>query len=402
MQVYLDNSATTMCSPDVADLVAKVSTIDFGNPSSLHTKGMEAERYVKEAAAQIARTLHCREKEIIFTSGGTESNNLAVIGGAMANRRRGRHLVTTAVEHPSVAKAMQFLEELDFEVTRLPVNSFGEISCDDLADALRDDTILVSVMMVNNEIGALEPVARCGEIIREKDPEILFHVDAVQAYGKFRINPDKMDIDLLSASGHKIHGPKGVGFLYIRDKTKIRPISFGGGQQRDLRSGTINAPGIAGLGEAAREAYEDFEEKIAAMYELRSCFIGRLSELEGVKINGRTGSEPQEDSLTQGAATDKDAPQCAPHIVSASFAGVKSEVLLHALEEKGIYVSAGSACALGHPSDSTTLPAIGLSKKEQESTLRFSLSVHTTREELDYTADTLAGLLPLLRKYTHY
>ncbi len=386
MQVYLDNSATTVCSPDVARIVEKVSTIDYGNPSSLHAKGMEAEQYVKDAAAVIAKTLGCSEKEIIFTSGGTESNNLAVIGAAMANRRRGRHLITTQVEHPSVANAMKFLEELDFEVTRLPVNEFGEICADDLADELRDDTILVSVMMVNNEIGALEPVAEAGRIVHEKNPEILFHVDAVQAYGKFMIRPKKMDIDLLSASGHKIHGPKGVGFLYIRDRAKVRPILFGGGQQRDMRSGTINAPGIAGLGEAARECYDDFKAKVDGMYENRNYFIGRLLGMDNVRINGRGAGSVD----------------CAPHIVSAAFEGVKSEVLLHALEEKGIYVSAGSACASTHPSDSVTLPAIGLDMKQQESTLRFSFSVYTTREELDYAADALAELLPVLRKYTHY
>ncbi len=403
MHVYLDNSATTACSPDSAEMVTKVSTADYGNPSSLHLKGLEAERYVKDAASEIAKTLHCRDREIVFTSGGTESNNLAILGGAMANRRRGRHLITTQIEHPSVANAMKFLEEQDFEITRLPVNAYGEISTEDLADALRDDTILVSVMMVNNEIGALEPVSEAGRIIHEKNPEILFHADAVQAYGKFRIQPKKMNIDLLSASGHKIHGPKGVGFLYVRDKAKIHPISFGGGQQHGMRSGTLNAPGIAGLCVAAWEAYEDFEKKIDDMYALRRYFIERLSELEDVKINGRFGNEagPYGESagedVSSGGGSAKD---FAPHIVSAVFSGVKSEVLLHALEERGIYASAGSACAQGRPSESVTLPAIGLSKAQQESTLRFSFSTYTTRKELDYTADTLAGLLPTLRKYT--
>ncbi len=394
MQVYLDNSATTMCSPAVAELVTKVSTIDYGNPSSLHTKGMEAEMYVRDASEEIAKTLRCQPKEIIFTSGGTESNNLAVIGATMANRRSGRHVITTSIEHPSVLNAVKFLEELDFEVSRLSVNEYGEISLEELEETLRDDTILVSIMMVNNEMGALEPVAGAGRIIHDRGRDILFHVDAVQAYGKFRIAPKNMNIDLLSASGHKIHGPKGVGFLYIRDRAKVRPISFGGGQQRDLRSGTLNAPGIAGLGCAAREIYADFDAHIAGMYELRSYFIRRLSALENVKINGRIPDSAQAD----GSA----AANCAPHIVSATFAGIKSEVLLHALEERGIYASAGSACASGRPSESTTLPAIGLTKEEQESTLRFSFSVHTTREELDYTADALAELLPMLRRYTHY
>ncbi len=384
MQVYLDNSATTRCSEAAAALVTEVSTIDYGNPSSLHLKGVEAENHVKTAAASIAKTLRCREKEIIFTSGGTESNNLAIVGGAVANRRSGRHIITTGIEHPSVANAVKFLEEQDFEVTRLPVNAYGEISTEELADALRDDTILVTIMMVNNEMGALEPVAEAGKRIHEKNPEILFHVDAVQAYGKFRIAPEKMNIDLLSASAHKIHGPKGVGFLYIRDKAKIRPITFGGGQQRDMRSGTVNAPGIAGMGEAVREIYEDMEEKVSAMYDLREYFIGRLSSLDDVCINGRTDR------------------MCAPHIVNASFVGVKSEVLLHALEDRGIYVSAGSACASAHPSESTTLSAIGLDREHTDCALRFSFSVDTTRQDLAYTADVIAELLPLLRRYRRF
>ncbi len=405
MEVYLDNAATTQCSDAVMERIAQVSTVDYGNPSSLHGKGVAAERYVREAAQEIARTLRCEEKEILFTSGGTESNNLATIGGAMANRRHGRHLVTTAIEHPSVQNAMNFLEELDFEVTRLPVNGYGEISPEALSDALRDDTILVSVMMVNNEVGALESVAEAGRLVHERHPDILFHVDAVQAYGKFRIHPKKEQIDLLSASAHKIHGPKGVGFLYLRDRAKVRPITFGGGQQRDMRSGTINAPGIAGMGEAAREAYADLDANVERMYELREHFIGRLLALENVHVNGRISDDVCDMS---GAAfrTEKSADalarNCAPHIISATFPGIKSEVLLHALEEKGIYVSAGSACASSHPSDSTTLTAMGLTQEEQDSTLRFSMSIHTTLEELDYTADTLADLLPVLRRYKHF
>ncbi len=418
MEIYLDNSATTPCSASAAALVERVLTADYGNPSSLHTKGVEAERYVREASERIAKTLRCEPKEIIFTSGGTESNNLAILGAARANRRRGKHIITTAIEHPSVAKTMQFLAEAGFDVTYLPVNAYGEISTDDLSAALRDDTILVSAMMVNNEIGALEPVAEIGQLVHAKHPDILFHVDAVQSYGKFRIAPKKLGIDLLSASGHKIHGPKGVGFLYVRDKAKIRPVTFGGGQQRDLRSGTINAPGIAGMGEAAREIYETIDDTTPALFDLRAHLIDRLLSLDDVQVNGRitqwiTGRETvPEEKETADAAEQKNRQDispadpmmavCAPHIVSATFSGVKSEVLLHVLEEKGIYVSAGSACASGHPSDSTTLPAIGLTKAQQESTLRFSMSVHTTREELDYTADALAELLPLLRRYQSY
>lgn len=384
MQIYLDNSATTQCSEAVKNIVVKVMTEDYGNPSSMHTKGVEAERYVKEAAAAVAKTLRCQEKEIVFTSGGTESNNLAILGSAMANRRAGKHIITTAIEHPSVKNAMRFLEQEGFEITWLPVNEDGEISLSDLEAAVREDTILVSVMMVNNEMGALEPVEAAGRIIHSRNPAAIFHVDAIQAYGKFRIVPKRMNIDLLSVSGHKIHGPKGVGFLYIKDRTKIRPISFGGDQQKGMRSGTVNAPGIAGLGAAAREIYENFETKTERMYELKTYFADRLRTLENVKLNGKTGSES------------------APHIVSASFLGVRSEVLLHALEDRGIYVSAGSACSSSHPSAAGTLAAIGLDRAHQESALRFSFSVHTTKEELDAAFEALEELLPMLRKYRRF
>lgn len=382
MQVYLDNSATTACSPKAADLVCHLLTEDFGNPSSMHQKGVDAEKYVKESASAIAKTLRCQEKEIVFTSGGTESNNLALIGAALANARRGKHLITTAVEHPSVKNTMRFLEEQGFEVTWLPVDPYGVIRMDDLKNALRQDTILVSVMMVNNEIGALQPVEECGKYIHDYNPNIIFHVDAIQAYGKFHIYPKRMQIDLLSASAHKIHGPKGVGFLYIKDRTKIRPVSFGGDQQRGMRSGTVNAPGIAGMGRAAKEIYENLDADIERMYELKIYFTEKLQLLENVRINGKTGRDS------------------APHIVSAGFAGVRSEVLLHALEDRGIYVSAGSACSSHHPSAGNTLAAMGLDKAGQESAIRFSFSVHTTKEELDYTLGQISELLPVLRRYT--
>ncbi len=381
MTVYLDNSATTACSPAVAALVAHVMTVDFGNPSSMHRKGVEAENYVKEAAEQIAKTLRCKPKELVFTSGGTESNNMAILGVALANARSGKHIITTAVEHPSVKQTMAFLTERGFEITYLSVNRHGEISLEELAAALRPDTILVSMMLVNNEVGAIEPVAEAGALIHGKNPKTIFHVDAIQAYGKMKVVPKNMDIDLLSLSAHKIHGPKGVGLLYIKEKTKIRPIVFGGGQQKDMRSGTINASGIAGFGVAAREAHDALEETREKLYALKAYFIDRLSTLPDVFVNTRPGQES------------------APHIVSASFPGVRSEVLLHALEDKGIYVSAGSACASNHPATSTTLLAMGLEKAHQESTLRFSFSKDTTKEELEYTLQVLEALLPALRRF---
>lgn len=384
MEAYLDNSATTRCSEAAKNKMVEALTVDFGNPSSMHMKGVEAEKYVKEAATAIAKTLRCQEKEIVFTSGGTESNNLAIIGTALANQRAGRHIITTSVEHASVKNTMRFLEEEGFEITYLPVDANGEISLEDLKRELREDTILVSMMMVNNEIGALEPIENAGEIIKNHNPATVFHVDAIQAYGKFQIIPKRMHIDLLSVSGHKIHGPKGIGFLYTKEKTKIRPISFGGDQQRGMRSGTINVPGIAGLGVAAAEAYAHLADNAEHMYELKSYFADKLQQIGDVSINGKAGHDS------------------APQIISASFLGVRSEVLLHSLEDRNIYVSAGSACSSNHPSQSGTLLNIGLDHAHQESTLRFSFCPETTREELDYTYGVLEELLPMLRRYTRH
>lgn len=381
MEVYLDNSATTRCSVRARDLMMQILTEDYGNPSSLHNKGKEAEDYIRRAREQIARTLKIDGRALLFTSGGTESNNLALIGGALANRRLGRHIITTAIEHPSVHAPLAHLKELGYEITELSVDRDGVISLEELRCALREDTVLVSIMMVNNEIGALEPVMEVGRLIKEKNPKTLFHVDAIQAYGKFHIYPQKWGIDLLSVSGHKIHAPKGTGFLYIADKVKVQPMIFGGGQQKGLRSGTENVPGAAALGEAAEEIYENFEEKTERMYALRERLIAGIGEIEGVTVNGRADRS------------------CAPHIVSISIRDVRSEVMLHSLEEYGIYVSAGSACSSHKPAPSRTLQALGLSKGAVESTIRISLSVDTTQEEIDYTVAKLKEIIPFRRKF---
>ena len=331
MQAYLDNSATTKCAPQVVDVCVKVMQEDYGNPSSKHMKGVEAENYIKDAKETIAKTLKCQDKEILFTSGGTESNNMAIIGTAMANKRK------------------------------------------------------VSVMYTNNEIGAVEPIEEIGHIVKSYNPDIVFHVDAIQAYGKFKIIPKKLGIDLLSVSGHKIHGPKGSGFLYIKDKTRIKPIIYGGGQQKGMRSGTENVPAIAGLSAAVKLIYnENFDAKIDKLYELKDYFISQLEQLEEVQINSLKGRES------------------APQIVSASFRGVRAEVLLHALEDRQIYVSSGSACSSNKPGLSNTLVAIGLDKDLLDSTIRFSFCYDTTKEELDYTIEILKELLPVLRKYTRH
>ena len=378
MEAYLDNSATTRCSQDAADLMMKLLTEDFGNPSSMHNKGVIAENYMNDARRKIARTLKVQEKEICFTSGGTESNNLAIIGVAEANKRSGMHVITTSIEHPSVSATMAYLEEHGYEVTYLPVDHDGVISLEALQNAIRPDTILVSLMMVNNEIGAIEPVAEAGALIKKKNPDILFHVDAIQAYGKYHIYPRRLKIDLLSVSGHKIHGPKGIGFLYIKDKTKVHPLILGGGQQKGMRSGTENVPGIAGLGKAVQLIYQDHEEKMKKIQAIKDDFIAQVMELSDVRNNSGE----------------------APHIASISFQGVRSEVLLHALEEKGIYVSSGSACSSNKPAISGTLKAIGLTKEYYDSTLRFSFCIFNTKEEVDYTVNCLRELLPILRRFT--
>lgn len=381
MEAYFDNSATTKVLDCVKDAVVDAMCVNYGNAAAKHRKGVEAENLIREAKKAIADTLKVQEKEILFTSGGTESNNTALIGTALANRRAGKHLITTGVEHPSIYNTMSFLEEMGFEVTYLPVDHLGHISLEDMEKAIREDTILVSVMYVNNEVGAVEPIEAISQCIKKKNPKTLFHVDAIQAYGKYKIRPKKQGIDLLSVSGHKIHAPKGVGFLYIRDGVKIRPILFGGGQQKGMRSGTENVPGCVGLGVAAREAYKDFDARIEKLYTLREHLIAGLKPLGGVTING------SEDRTN------------APQIVSASFEGVRSEVLLHALEDKGVYVSSGSACSSNHPGISGTLKGIGVKKELLDSTIRFSLGDLNTEEEVDYAIGVLGELLPVLRRY---
>lgn len=382
MEAYLDNSATTRCYESVCEIVMKTMREDYGNPSAMHRKGVEAEKYLKDTQEILAKILKVQPKEIFFTSGGTESDNLALIGGALANQRAGKHLITTSIEHEAVKAPAAYLQELGFEVTILPVDEAGRVSMEALEEALRPDTILVSVMYVNNEIGSVEPVEELAALIHRKSPKALFHVDAIQAFGKYRIFPKRQGIDLLSASSHKFHGPKGVGFLYISDKAKIQPQILGGGQQGGMRSGTDNVPGIAGMGTAAKEVYSRLDENVRHMYELKRHMTVELEKMERVTVNGMPCMEG------------------APHIVSASFLGVRSEVLLHALEDREIYVSAGSACSSHRRSASSTLTAVGMKKEQLETTLRFSFCETTTMEEIDYCLQSLRELLPMLRRYS--
>ena len=381
MEAYFDNSATTRVLDSVKDIVVKTMTEDYGNPASKHRKGMEAEQYIREARKIIADSMKVQEKEILFTSGGSESNNMALICTAWANQRAGKHIISTAIEHPSVYNTLGVLEELGFEVTILPVDHDGHISLKELEEAIRPDTILVSTMYVNNEVGAVEPVEEISRVIKAKNPSALYHVDAIQAYGKYVIRPKKQGIDLLSVSSHKIHGPKGVGFLYIRSGVKIKPLIYGGGQQAGMRSGTENVPGVAGFGAAVKEMYTDHAEKIQKLIGLKDYMTDRLGEIEGTVINSKKGEAS------------------APQIVSVSFEGVRSEVLLHALEDKGIYVSSGSACSSNHPGISGTLKGIGVAQKLLDSTIRISFGIFNTKEEVDYTIDVLKELVPVLRRY---
>lgn len=377
MEAYLDNAATTPVFPEVKELMIKLLEADYGNPSSLHMKGVEAENYIKTARQQIATEIKCQDKELIFTSGGTESNNLAIIGAALAHRRRGKHIITSNIEHASVSVTMDFLTKEGFEVTQIGVDAQGFFNIDELKNALREDTILVSTMYVNNEIGTIEPIEEISKIVKAYNPAILYHVDAIQAFGKLRFSPKKLGVDLMSFSGHKIHGPKGSGALYVRDKVLLRPIIYGGGQQKEMRSGTENVPAIAGMGLATKLMYENHDEKMNKMREIKQAFIDKVTAFDEVYSNSGD----------------------APHIASISFTGVRSEVMLHALEEREIYASAGSACSSNKPHISNVLQAIGLPKERLESTLRFSFCENNTMEQVDYVVEVIGQLLPMLRRY---
>lgn len=382
MEVYFDNAATTKIIPEVREIMLETMDEEYGNPSSMHVKGVGAEKYIRYAKSVISRQLKCEPKEIIFTSGGTESNNLALLGIALANKRAGNHIITTGIEHASVYNPVLYLQELGFRVTFLKVDKKGKVDLEHLKESLCEDTILVSTMAVNNEIGAVEPIAEIGAILkaynREHGKAIIYHVDAIQAFGKQLIYPKRIGIDALSISGHKIHGPKGSGALFVDSRVKIKPIIYGGGQEKGMRSGTENTAAIAGLGKAAEIMYERLEENREKMFTVKQALIQGATAIDGVTDNSGDS----------------------PHIASLSFKGVRSEVLLHALEEKGIYVSAGSACSSNHPAISGVLKAIGLDKELLDSTLRFSFCEYNTVEEAEYAVRMLQELLPMLRRFT--
>ncbi len=380
MQTYLDNAATTRVEPQVVELMDKVFTEDYGNPSSLHKLGYTAEQYINDALNVFSGKLKWKRKNVVFTSGGTESNNTALIGTALFRENRGKHIISTAIEHPSVSEPLKFLEKRGWEVELLGVDKGGAVDLNELESKLRDDTVLVSVMHVNNETGVIEPVEEIGSIIKKRAPECYFHVDDIQGFGKIKLDIRKAGIDLLSVSSHKIHGPKGTGLLYVSDRAShITPLMMGGGQQNGMRSGTINVPGIAGFALAASLMYDSIDDTVSGMTGLRERFVSEILKNNGVTVNSGDRQSP--------------------YIVSLTVKDVRAEVLLHALEDRGVYVSAGSACSSHKRKGSATLKAIGLTDKEAEGTIRLSFNRHTSEEEIDYAIDCLNELIPSLRRF---
>ncbi|MCR5431559.1 MAG: cysteine desulfurase [Lachnospiraceae bacterium] len=392
MDIYLDNAATTRVCEEAAKAALEAMQTDYGNPSSKHIRGLDAEKLIKNAAKTIADTLDVKPGEIVFTSGGTESNNMALIGAALAAKRRGNHVIASGYEHASVYNTLLSLRDFGFEVEFAPVDELGHVKIPELLDMIRPTTVLVSVMYVNNEVGSVNDIASISQAVHGKGKDIVFHCDAVQAYGKYVISPVKLGIDLMSVSGHKITAPKGSGFLYVREGVRVRPLIWGGGQQKDRRSGTENVPAIAGLAAAARRYYNERREATERLYELKTRFVNELRSVDGAHVNA---VKPEED----GSFSESEVRKTAPHIVSAAFEGTRAEVLLHALEESGIFVSSGSACSSNHPGISGTLRAIGVKKELLDSTLRFSFAFTTTSEELDETVRVLKQLVPFYARF---
>lgn len=375
MECYFDNSATTKPCQEAVDAAVDALTNRWGNPSSLHKPGDGANRLLTECRKTVAATLRAQPEEIVFTGCGTDSNNLAIFGSALALRRRGKRIVTTDIEHPSVEEPMKRLEEFGFEVVRLPVDSAGTVSKADLTDAVTPKTILVSMMMVNNEVGSIQPVKAAAAAVRRAGAPALIHTDCVQAYGKMPLNPKQLGVDLLSASGHKIHGPKGVGFLYVRKGVRLKPYLLGGGQERGLRSGTEAMPNIAGFA-AAAAAVGDLSANRAHVQALRDSLVEQVQGI-GVVVNS--------------------AKEALPYVLNLSVPGIPSEVLRNFLSERGIYVSTGSACSKGHRS--RVLQEMGLSPERIDSAVRISFSRYNTQEEVDYTAAAIREAIATLRKH---
>lgn len=382
-EIYFDNSATTKVRKEVIDVILSTFNENYGNPSSLHKKGIQAEKAVEISREIIANALKCNSSEIFFTSGGTEANNLAIKGTAYRYKRRGKHLITSNIEHPSVINTFKYLENEGFDVSYIDVNKDGIVIIEELKKEITPETILVSIMMVNNEIGSIQPVEEISRIISSQSQnKIIFHVDAVQGFGKIPIDVGNMGIDLLTISGHKFHGPKGIGALYVRSGIELIPLIAGGEQERGLRSGTENVPGIVGLGKAAELAVMGLKEFNSKVSELKERLSRRIiEEIPGVRINGPICDDPHS----------------APHIINISFKGIKGEILVHAMEQYGIYLSTGSACSSRKSHSSHVLKAIGCEDEELEGAIRFSFSAFNTVDEVDYCVEKLKGEVKELR-----
>lgn len=382
-EIYFDNSATTPIDPTVADLMYETMMNNFGNPSSLHKKGIEAEQVVNRARKIVADALEVSPQEIYFTSGGTESNNMAIKGICHANKNRGNHIITSNVEHPSVLNVYDHMEELGFRVSFLHVRENGVIDTAELKELLSNDTLLVSLMHVNNETGAVQPIQEVGEILKNYHKKVYYHVDTVQSFGKLPVLPNKWGIDMMSVSGHKLHGPKGSGILYLRKGTRIKPLVEGGGQEKRLRSGTENVPGIVGMGKAVELAMKNREEHAKQMAAIRDTLATRIkTQIPDCKINSNFDETG------------------APHILNISFPGIKSEVLLHYLEQDRIYVSSGSACSARKGKLSHVLTAMHLTDEEMEGSIRFSFSSKNVLEEIEPVVTSVEKAVRELRQLT--
>ena len=377
MNVYFDNSATTKPYDEVIEAVSKGMKEYFGNPSSLHKIGMNCEKRLNEAREYFASTIKCNKEEIYFTSGGSEGNNL-ILKGLL---KPGHHFITTAFEHHSIISTCKQLEEKGVKVTYLDVDSEGRISLEDLEEAITKDTVLVSIMQVNNEIGVIQDIEAIGKLIKERSSRAKFHVDAVQGYGKLPIDVNKSNVDFLTVASHKIHGPKGVGFIYIKKGIILNSLISGGSQEKGIRAGTENLPGIIGFEKAAQITFEEMESRYDKVLELKKYFVERLNEIKNIRINGEIDG-------------------FSPYILNVSFLGVRAEVLLHLLEEQNIYVATGSACTSKSSAahGSYVIKALGLTNKEVESAIRFSFSYENTKEEVDYTINVLKKSLMFLRR----
>jgi len=383
MNVYLDNSSTTRPRDEVIEEMCYILREQYGNPSSLHRMGLEVEKKIENSRKIISDFLRCNKDEIFFTAGGTESNNIAIQGIINKNIKRGDHIITTKYEHPSVLNIIKHYESKGLKVTYLDLDEYGMINLEQLENSITEKTILVAIMMVNNEIGTILPIDYISKIVKNKNKNIKIHVDGIQAFGKLDINVRKFNIDTFSFSSHKVHGPKGVGGLYVKKDIILEPIIFGGNQERGIRSGTENVPGIIGFGKAVEILRDKYVDEVAHIRKVKDYFANKVIEnINNIKMNSLLDD------------------RCAPHILNISFKGVRGEVLLHYLEDNGIYVSTASACSSHGKGKSHVLKAIGLKDEEIEGAIRFSFSHYNTIEEMDYAVSKLIQSVKDIRKIT--